>query len=36
VVVDEFDFVRIAIAPDEADPLLIVDANRVLTPPISR
>src|SRR5262245_2405237 len=35
VVVDDLDFVGIALSPDEADPPLVVDADRMLTAPIA-
>ena len=33
VVIDDFDFVRMSISPNEANPPLVVDADRMLTFP---
>jgi hypothetical protein len=35
VVVNDFDFVRIVLSPDKANPPAVVDADRVLTAPIT-
>jgi hypothetical protein len=35
VIVHDFDFVRLAVLPGEADPPLIVDPNAVLAAPVS-
>jgi hypothetical protein len=35
VVVDDFDFERIVLSPDKANPPPVVDSNRVLTTPIA-
>jgi len=34
VVVDDFDFVRIVLSPDEENPPLLIDADRMLTSPV--
>jgi hypothetical protein len=36
MVVHDFDVIRIAIAPDEAEPPLVVDPDAVLSDPIAR
>jgi hypothetical protein len=35
VVVDHRDLLRVAVLPDEADPILVVDRHLVLPPPIA-
>src|SRR5262245_29561100 len=35
MIVDDLDFVRIVLAPDEANPPLLIDADRILTFPVS-
>jgi hypothetical protein len=34
VVVDDFNLVSVAVSPHEADPILIVDPDAVLAPPV--
>jgi hypothetical protein len=35
VVINDFDFVRIVLSPDKANPPLVVESDRVLTAPIA-